>query len=161
MTRHLSVPVKSVCAFSILLSATALSGVPAFAANDDVIDGLPTARACAQLGFSTIDYDEDEAAGPLAAGGGLLRQLAPSLGLAAPDAIAPPVALARTRRWRRPARCPRAWRKRSGDAYYDQPVDTGSIPTPPPTRSSRWRTSRSRPSRSTSTPRPTPTCAAS
>ncbi len=90
MTRHLSVPVKSVCAFSILLSATALSGVPAFAANDDVIDGLPSARTCAQLGFSTIDRDEEGGSGTRSGGGGILRQLGTSLGLAAPESVAPP-----------------------------------------------------------------------
>lgn len=85
MTRHLSVPVKSVCAFSILLSATALSGVPAFAANNDVIDGLPSARTCAQLGFSSIDRDEEGGNGRTrSGGGGVLRQFGTTLGLAPP-----------------------------------------------------------------------------
>ncbi len=89
MTRHLSVPVKSVCAFSILLSATALSGVPVFAANDDVIDGLPTARACAQLGFGVQDYDEEDGR-TRSGGGGVLRKLGQMAGVVAPDALAPP-----------------------------------------------------------------------
>ena len=122
MTRHLSVPVKSVCAFSILLSATALSGVPAFAANDDVIDGLPTARACAQLGFSTIDDDEDEAGRTRSGGGGLLQKLAPSLGLAAPESIAPPSPAPTGTVSRNVAAA------EAGDAYYDQPVNTEKYP---------------------------------
>lgn len=92
MTRHLSVPVKSVCAFSILLSASALSGVPAFAANHDVIDGLPTARACAELGFGIRDRDDDGSGRTRSGGsGGFLPKLAPTIGLASPDAIAPPL----------------------------------------------------------------------
>ena len=131
MTRHLSVPVKSVCAFSILLSATALSGVPAFAANDDVIDGLPTARACAQLGFSTIDRDE-EGGRTRSGGGGILRQLGTSLGLAAPESVAPPPSPSPTQTAKSVAPTgvltDSIAAAEQGEAYFEPPVDTERYP---------------------------------
>ena len=129
MTRHLSVPVKSVCAFSILLSATALTGVPVLAANDDVIDGLPTARACAQLGFGVQDYDEDEGGRSRSGGGGILRSLGTTLGLAAPEAAAPPapttVSPAKTVA---PTGAPTQSAAAMVDGMLDQPVDTERYP---------------------------------
>ena len=126
MTRHLSVPVKSVCAFSILLSATALSGVPAFAANDDVIDGLPTARACAQLGFGIESTMTRTRAAATRSGGGASSASSrrPLGGLPAPEsrraAHAEPGANRRADR--------RAWRRWSRMAFYDPPVDTERYP---------------------------------
>ena len=96
MMSHLSVPVKSACAFSILLSATALSGLPAGAAAPDVRDGLPSARACAELGFGTERDDTDGGRVRSRAGGGVVLQklgIVPrdALTAAAPEAVAPPM----------------------------------------------------------------------
>jgi len=64
MHRYPPVPVKSVLFVSLLLSATALTAVRmAAAATSDVVDGLPTATACANLGFPQQRADEDGAAG--------------------------------------------------------------------------------------------------
>ncbi len=67
-----STPVKSVYILSVLLTATALAGGPAFAATPTgVVDGLPTAAACTQLGFAPPAV-EDEDGG---AGGALKQRL--------------------------------------------------------------------------------------
>jgi len=74
MTSRLSVPVNTVCMLSVLLSATALAGVPAFAATEDVIDGHPSARACAQFGYGRTDQDEE--GGSRTRSGGILQKFA-------------------------------------------------------------------------------------
>ncbi len=84
MSRHLSVPVTSFCVLSVLLSATALTTFQAAAVPNDVVDGPPTATACAQLGFGPRD-DADENGRTRSGGGGQLRKLiAPLAGTAAP-----------------------------------------------------------------------------
>ena len=54
-------PLKSVCVFSIFLTATSLSSTTqTFAASSDaVIDGIPSLAACEKLGFD-LRTDNDE-----------------------------------------------------------------------------------------------------
>jgi Ca-activated chloride channel family protein len=88
------VPVASV--LSLLLSATILSApFPAFAANDAgaiVVDGKPTATACAALGFDTSYEASDGLRRTTGAGSKMAPSPAPTTGLAAP-APAPSVAI--------------------------------------------------------------------
>jgi Ca-activated chloride channel family protein len=131
MMCHLSVPVKSACAFSILLSATSLSGLPASAA-DEVRDGLPSARACAELGFG-IDTGDGDDGGPRtrSGGGGILQKL----GIASPDAlaaVAPPSM---------PHPAPNvgpvaSMAEMEAGGFHDQPVNTEKYPdaTPNPVK---------------------------
>jgi Ca-activated chloride channel family protein len=131
MMCHLSVPVKSACAFSILLSATSLSGLPASAA-DEVRDGLPSARACAELGFG-IDTGDGDDGGPRtrSGGGGILQKL----GIASPDAlaaVAPP-----SMPHPAPSVGPVAsMAEMEGGGFHDQPVNTEKYPdaTPNPVK---------------------------
>jgi len=96
MTCQLSVPVTSMCAFSILLSATALSGVPAFAGTRALGDGVPSARACADLGFG-MDTDDEDGGGRSRSGGlGNPRKVANNVGVASPEAVAPPAPTAQS-----------------------------------------------------------------
>ena len=83
MHRYPTVPVKSVLFVSLLLSATALTAVrmAAAATSDDVVDGVPTATACANLGFSQAPADEDYAPGRSRGATGALRKLAPLFSL--------------------------------------------------------------------------------
>ncbi len=83
MISNLSVPVKSVCAASVLLSATALGGLPVWAANRDMVDGIPNARVCAELGFGLRD-DDEEGGGSRSRSGGIMPKSA--IGVASPDA---------------------------------------------------------------------------
>ena len=78
---------------SLLLSATVLAApLPALAADDiAIVDGTPSATACAALGFAPQpDGDADGVGGS----GGVLRKMAPmpSIGLAAPPSPAAPMA---------------------------------------------------------------------
>ena len=78
---------------SLLLSATVLSApLPALASDDiAIVDGTPSATACAALGFAPQpDGDADGVGGS----GGVLRKMAPmpSIGLAAPPSPAAPMA---------------------------------------------------------------------
>ena len=86
MMSHLSVPVKTACAFSFLLSASALSASPVRAADRAEREGLPSARACAELGFDIGSGDEDGGGIRSRSGGsGSLRKGGPVVGLAAPQ----------------------------------------------------------------------------
>src|SRR6186997_589777 len=66
-------PLKSVCVFSILLTATSLSSTTqtVAASSDAVIDGIPSLAACEKLGFD-LRADNDEG---LAPGGAMKRKL--------------------------------------------------------------------------------------
>ena len=129
MTSHLSVPVNSVCALTMLLSATALAGVPAFAASD-VTDGVPNARACAELGFG-LRGDEEEGSPPrIRSGGGMLQKF--TGGVAGPDAMMAPSPAAPTGMAPPPGV---AAEMALGDVYQ-QPANTEKYPdaTPNPVK---------------------------
>ena len=83
MTGLRSAPLKSVCVFSILLTATSLSTTTrTFAASSDaVIDGIPSLAACDKLGFD-LRSDTDDGVAPSGSGGsnrklGVLHSIAP------------------------------------------------------------------------------------
>src|SRR5690606_19873040 len=135
MTSHLSVPVKSACALSILLSATALSGPPAAAGTRAAGDGVPTARVCAELGFGAPADEDDRGGGGRgrAGSGGFLQKFA--TGLAAPDAaMAPPAPYPQ----QAPTGVvpPASMAEAEAGGFYDQPVNTEKYPdaTPNPIR---------------------------
>ncbi len=83
-----TVPVTSLCVFSLLFSATALSGAGLAYAGPPaaiIVDGVPTADACARLGFNMFGGEMDSGAFGSGARGKLLApSQAPMTGLAPP-----------------------------------------------------------------------------
>ena len=128
MHRYPPVPVKSVLFVSLLLSATALTTVriAAAATNDTVVDGLPTATACANLGFPQQRADENYAPGRSQGATGVLRKMAPLYSLDGAAPSQPPRATAK----------PMVGGVIAGVAAPDQVVDTERYPdaTPNPVK---------------------------
>ncbi|MBN9022286.1 MAG: von Willebrand factor type A domain-containing protein, partial [Rhizobiales bacterium] len=112
------------------MSATALAGLPAFAASPDVVDGVPSARACAELGFGIRDDEDERSGGGRSRSAGIMPKSA--IGLASPDAaVMAPSPVAPTG-----AAPPSVVAESAEGGYYDQPVNTEKYPdaTPNPVK---------------------------
>ncbi len=77
MARHASVPARALPLLAVLLTSATIIA-PAMAAGSDIIDGVPSATACAALGFDASMGESPSGNGPA---GGLRRQFAPGTGI--------------------------------------------------------------------------------